>query len=152
MSQTKTAQDTEPAKPHKKWLVQAILLLFGAGSFALWFFLTTLLIWALVTALRIHSPQAFPAQAARDIIDVLRYSVPLFGNWRPTPAVPAHAINLVLFCFNTVIGWYWIKRDRCGRFALLLVGEFFIITCALYALALHIASSPLTRNSNILGF
>ena len=58
------------------------------------------------------------------------------------PATPAHCINFALFVFNLIVGWRWISRGKSGRFALLLIGELLLIICALYALTLHIASSP----------
>lgn len=134
--------DPQSNKTHKWWFGDVIMLLLGAGSFALWFFFTTMLTWVVTKAITNRSEQAVVEPLYRQFLDFLQYSVRITGTPEATPAIPAHCINLALFVFNLVIGWRWISRGRSGRFALLLIGELLLAICGLYALALHIASSP----------
>ena len=113
--------------------------------------MTTLLAWAVITAITIRSDLALPDPMIRRLVTVLLHPVSLFGRTRPVPALLTLCINAAVLCLNMILGWRWIKAGRSGRFALLLLAEFFIISCAVFAVALHIAASPWARNPHILG-
>ena len=134
----------------KEWLGNMVLLLLGAGSFGAWFFMVTMLGWVVIKAISIDSDgTAVTLPTIRSILEALGYSIRICGTREPTPAVLTHCINIVLFCFNMILGWRWIKRKQTGRFALLLLSEALLIVSALLVVALHMAASPYaaTRNS-----
>lgn len=134
----------------KNRLEDVAILLLGAGSFAAWFFMVTMLAWVVIKAIGNDSGgTAVTAPSIRGILNTLGYSMRICGTKEPTPAVLTHCINLVLFCVNMIIGWRWIKRKQTGRFALLLLSEVLLIIFALLTVALHMAASPYaaTRNS-----
>ena len=139
-------------KQKKSWLADTLLLLLGVGSFSGWFFMMTMLSWVVIVAITNRSELAVQEQSLRQILSALGYSMRVFGTKEPTPAVLTHCINLLVFAFNMVIGWRWIRRKQTGRFALLLLSESFIIIFILLSLALHIAASPYTATRGSWGF
>ena len=137
-------------RSRKTRLGNLVMLLLGAGSFSAWFFMVTMLAWVVIEAITIDSSGSAVTQPTlRGILETLGYSMRICGTREPTPAVLTHCINLVLFCFNMTIGWWWIKRRQTGRFTLLLLSEALLIICALLVIALHMAASPYaaTRHS-----
>ena len=134
----------------KTRLGNLVLLLLGAGSFGAWFFMVTMLAWVVIEAITIDSSGSAVTQPnLKGILETLGCSMRVFGSREPMPAILTHCINMVLFCFNMIIGGWWIKRRQTGRFALLLLSEVLLIICALLVVALHMAASPYaaTRNS-----
>lgn len=134
----------------KNRLEDVAILLLGAGSFGAWFLMVTMLGWVVIRAITIDSAgTAVTLPTLRTILEAMSCSMRICGTKEPTPAVLTHCINIVLFCFNMIVGWRWIKRKQTGRFALLLLSETLLIIFALLTVALHMAASPYaaTRNS-----
>ena len=142
MAENNQAQAKGGDGPRKTRLGNLIILLLGAGSFSAWFFMVTMLAWVVIEAIsRDSAGSAVTQPTMRGILEALGYSIRIWTR-EPTPAVLTHCINIVLFCFNMIIGGWWIKRRQTGRFTLLLLSETLLIICVLLVIALHMAASP----------
>ena len=143
MAENSQAQAKVGDVSRKTKLGNLVMLLLGAGSFSAWFFMVTMLAWVVIKAISIDSDGSAVTQPTmRGMLEALGYSIRICGTREPTPAVLTHCINIALFCFNMIIGSWWIKRRQTGRFALLLLSEALLIICALLVIALHMAASP----------